>query len=225
MNLKLTYDKLKAANQGATITQGSIISEYQMTAATQNVNFAVTQTQKPNPSINDILLKQSDAFCVTAMSVQIRRVTQAGAVATAAEIADGPLYTFANPDVFVTTEAAAIRTIYNSTMQLVVNKKQIYTQIRGGLFEYVPNLQQGQVSAAIAGPVTYPVRRDAKKALVDGFFPLWPTINLSGAWDVNFQLNLPASVNMTAAGNFQNRLVLVLDGFLLQNSAQYTFPD
>lgn len=224
MNLKLTLDRLKATNPGARITQGTISSDVLLSGSSQVINWNV-KDNKSNPTVNDVLLRQSDAFCVTAMSIQVRRVIQAGAVATPAEIAQGRLYTYANPVVFPTTEAGFLQTIYNGNLVVTINKNQVYTQFPGRVFEYVPALQQGQVSAAIAGPVTYPVSRDAKKSLVDGFSPLWPTINLQGAWDIGFTLNLPQSVALNAAGNFSNYATLILDGYVLQNSASYTFPE
>lgn len=224
MNLKLTLDRLKASNPEARITQGTISSENLLSGASQVISWNV-KDNKSNPTVNDVLLRQSDAFCVTAMSIQLRRVVQAGATATNAEIAQGKLYTYANTTVFPSTESGFLQTIYNGNLVVTINKNQVYTQFPGRVFEFVPPLQQGQTTAAVTGPTTYTASRDAKKAFVDGFCPLWPTINLQGAWDINFTLNLPASVALNATGNFSNYATLILDGYVLQNAAKYSFPE
>ncbi len=232
MNLKMTYDRLKAANPGARITQGGIISENLLNAtATNSINFNLKENQ-PNSNnsgsitVNEQRLKLSDAFCVTSWSIQIRRVTQAGATATLAEIGGGIPYNFVNTTVFtVAAEQTALRNIFNGSLGVTINKQQIYTQYPTRGFENVPTSQKGTTTAAIAGPVAYTIDRDGKKSLTDGFVPLWPTINLQGAWDMNFVLNLPSAVAMGATGNFSNYAVLFLDGFLLQNAANYSFPE
>lgn len=123
MNLKLTLDRLKATNPGARITQGTISSDVLLSGSSQVINWNV-KDNKSNPTVNDVLLRQSDAFCVTAMSIQVRRVIQAGAVATPAEIAQGRLYTYANPVVFPTTEARFLQTIYNGNLVVTINKNR-----------------------------------------------------------------------------------------------------
>lgn len=232
MNLKLTYDRLRAANPGARITQGSIVSEQLLNStATNSINFNLKENQ-PNSNnsgaitVNEQRLKLSDAFCVTNWSIQIRRVTQAGATATVAEIGGGILYNFVNTTAFtVAAEQTALRNIFNGFLAVTINKQQIYTQYPTRGFENVPTSQKGTTTAAIAGPTTYTIDRDGRDGLTDGFIPLWPTINLQGAWDMSFLLNLPAAVAMGATGNFSNYAVLLLDGYLLQNAANYSFPE
>lgn len=230
MNLRLTYERLKASNQDARITQGSLVSEVLLTGSQQNLQFNLKENQ-PNAGSNNLTpneqrLKLSDAFCITNVSIQIRRVTQAGATATATEINQGLLYTFANPNVFTGSgEAAALRSIANGILTVTVNKQQIYTQFPARGFTKIGTSQQGTTTAAIAGPTTYTIARDERNGLIDGFVPLWPTINLQGAWDMIFQLNLGIAQSMGATGNFSNYATLLLDGFLLQNAAKYIFPE
>lgn len=232
MNLKMTYDRLKAVNGDARITQGSIVSEQLLNStATNSVLFNLKENQ-PNSNnsgaitVNEQRLKLSDAFCVTSWSIQIRRVVQAGATATVAEIGGGILYNNVNSAVFTAAaEITALQNIFNGFLAVTINKQQIYTQYPCRGFESVPTAQKGTTTAAIAGPVQYLQSRDGRKGLTDGFIPLWPTINLQGAWDMSFLLNLPAAVVMGATGNFSNYATLVLDGFLLQNAAKYNFPE
>lgn len=160
-------------------------------------------------------LKQSDQFIITHVSFAIKKI--ASSTPTAAQQAIAILYTWVNSNtgLFDGTNDANIQGIYNGSLQFDINRKTLIPQIQMRCFERVPEDQQGQPLAAIAGPVLYSLKRDS---LPNGLFGYFQTdyIRFNGYDNIQPQINLPASVNMAEASE-SNYAVLLFNGYLASN--------
>ena len=221
-NLQYVYETLKKKNPGAFITQGFLRSDVLLTAANSNINFSFLQTQSI-PTVKCQTLQPADAFCVTAIAMKIYKdtVDTGAGVVTPAGIAPTVDYSYPNASVFSGSgEAANLESLYNGFLQVTIQKRVIFSQFPAYKFRRVNTSQKGTQSATTFATAPAEEQYGVNGSLVG----LEPTINMNGGWTMNFQLIPPAALNL--AGTSSNNFVsLILDGFLLQNAANYSFAD
>lgn len=189
----------------------------------QQILFNV-QENLGNVTATEQRLKQSDQFIVTHIGFALRKV--ASDTPTNALNAVAKLYTWPNSNtgLFDGSNDANLWAIYNGWFEIALNRKTYVPAIDMRSFLRVPNQQEGQPLAAIAGPVLYPVKGDE---FPNGLFGYFPTdyIRLNGYDQIQPQINLPASVNMDEASE-TNSAILMFKGYLASNQgtakADYT---
>lgn len=222
-NLTTAYEKLKEKNPKARITQSYLRSDVILGTA-QTINFALLANQAMI-SAKEIRLQMSDAFCVTAWTIKLYKSADTAAPLTAANVAKAIDYNYPQPAVFTASnEAANLENIYNSSMQVTINKNVIFSAYPCYKFRRVNQSQLGTTTAVLAGPTAYTIASEQQAGVDNGLVGLTPTFNLQGAWNMQFTLNCPASTAMAGTSS-TNVVSLILEGFLLQNAAQYFFPE
>lgn len=224
-NLETTLAYIRSKNPDAAITQGFLRSDIVLSANVQTLNFNLTVNNPNSGSANltakerPFRLKLSDAFCVTAMGIWL--YSYPAAAPTDAQFGSSIDYSYPNLTA-LGAGSTNMEALYNGALTVTINKEQIFTQFPTRYFRKVSTAQLGATTAAIAGPVVYTTPYDEQTGYESGFYPITPTINLQGAWDMQFQLSLPAGYDMTAASRV-SYCSLALQGYLLPNCAQYEF--
>jgi len=148
------------------------------------------------------LLNLQDAFVVS----QIGIFTAIPASSTTTAF---PLYTYPNASAYTTTgAAAALYNLYNGSMSITVNNRQVMPSYDIYRHLYVPQTQQG--AAATASTI------DQNDASEFGYYPIEPNIVLVGSKNNQITLNLPAAIG-TLQATTAPRIVVIFRGILAQN--------
>lgn len=183
-------------------------------AAQQTINFNI-QNNVGTQLASEQRLKQNDQFIVTQIGFAIKKI--ASATPTDAQQAVAKLYTWVNTNtgLFDGSNDANLQAIFNGFFQIALNRTVWIPGMDMRSFERVPEDQEGQPLAAIAGPVTYALKRDSFPNGLFGYFPA-DYIRLNGYDTLQPQIVLPASVNMAEASE-SNYAVLLFKGYLAAN--------
>jgi hypothetical protein len=177
--------------------------------------YFFTQTGKTQNVIpTDVLLKQTDGFCITAISFALKQIS--AATPTAAQHGIAILYQFNNVKVFTQTNDANMQAIYNGYASILLDSVQVAPVIMMRNFERVSTAQQGVVTAAITGPTTYTQGRDELPYATFGDMPLTPLL-VRGNAKFEIDLNLGGGAQTIATTNSSNYGVFILRGFLVNN--------
>lgn len=220
-NLKYVYDTLKRKNPTAFITQGYLRSDLQLGSSNANLtfNFLANQTVV---TAKCMPLQQADAFCVTAMSMKIYK---SATDLTASNVAQTIDMNYPNVKVFSKSgEAGNLESLYNSYLQVTIQKRIVFSQYPAWKFRRVNTSQQSSQTGLIAGPIYSVVSAEEQAGVSNGLVALEPTINMQGGWTMSFTIVPPAALDLTGTSSV-NCVSLLLDGFLLQNAASYNFVD
>jgi hypothetical protein len=227
MQKSIELQKAKAAYPNAIITEGFLRSDIPVSSTVSSLNFNFLASQ-PNsgatsltPKERNLRLKLSDAFLVTGWKLCIYK---AGAASpTEAQQSTPVEYSYPNASVFSGSgEAANFEALYNSVMNVTVNKTEYFSQYWANVFRRVNQAQAGAVTAAITGPTTYTTPAEQQDGKNNGFVGIEQTFYMSGAWDMSFQLILPSAVSLAGTSSL-NYVSLILAGFVIGNGAQYKF--
>lgn len=215
-NSRLVYDNavrlLRKNNinfDEARLTQGIIRGEVlaNTTSASYHIPVLINDTQNGTASgfNTEVRLALQDAFVVSEIYI---------GWGVPANATDTKFIPGAFDDVSVLTTAgaaAAIRTLYNGTMQISINNNVVVPSW-DILRHYNAPITQGGVG--ITAQTVFPVSQ--QRGAEDGFYPMEPNVVLSGAGNIDLRLNLPAAIGTLQAGGFQ-RLIVMLRGVKAQN--------
>ncbi len=165
-------------------------------------------------------LSLNDAFIITHMALFVKKV--ASATPTVVQHANAILYPYRNPSIFDGTNDANIESIYNSTLSLAVNNVTYIPGMNTFSFKRVPNAQQGNINAAIAGPVTYTTASDERPNSLFGYVET-DLIVLTGSQTIDIAIDLPSGWSGTMAeASESNYAVLMVAGYLAQNQGTFS---
>jgi hypothetical protein len=157
-----------------------------------------------NFSTNNLLNLQ-DGFVVSSIGVFV-------AIPAASTTTAFPLYTYPNATAFSTSGAAtALYNLYNGSMSVTVNNRQIMPAWDLYRHLYVPQFQQGSSSSATNGGI------DQNDATEYGYYPVEPNIVLVGSKNNVINLELPGAIS-TLQASTAPRIVVIMRGILAQNS-------
>jgi len=184
------------------------------------IPFIVNQSDTNNStSPTSTRLKQNDGFIVTRLGFYLKTITVVGSAdPTPLEHANALLYTYNNSTVFTTANRVNVGAIYNSVFTWQLNSTVYLENQPMKWFERVGTSQQGTVTAALAGPAEYPIRRDENPNALYGMYEMYPLIGFNGQMTNEPAIILPTSVSFSAA-NTKTYAVLVMDGVLAANGA------
>ena len=162
------------------------------------------------------LLATNDIFIITAIGIRFKKISSA----TPTDIlhSNAKSYTFINTAAGIFDGAAGdakLQGLYSGNLSVLIDNKNIFPAIPMQYFERITTAQQGNINAAIAGPVTYTTQRDANEGSNWGFFPVEPFI-IKGDGKNYINLNGPVSQDYTEA-NENNYATCYLSGYLGQN--------
>jgi hypothetical protein len=185
---------------------------------TSSLRLAVNAADKNPQYATDALLAQNDVFCVTHIAFGLSKVGAAIGSVTDALMGLALLYRYVNraAGIFDGTNDANLQLIYNGILSITVNNSKIIPKLDMFCFERVPDAQQGNINAAIAGPVTYTQQRDGNPNGLFGYFPVDP-FTIAGTGKNDFVVTLPTGANMVES-NESNFLTLQLKGFVASNA-------
>jgi hypothetical protein len=213
--VRAILNAIKKDRAGCVITWSYLRSEVQLVASQGSITFPILVNDSPAANNNERRLNISDEFQVVSWGVFLYKKLTAQSIETTI------LNTYPNPTTFAKSgEAGALQALYNGFLTATIDRKQIIPAFDAFNFYKVPDAQLGLVSAAIAGPVTYPVPNSAYLSNEWGFCEAIPTFRLSGAVVNQIQLVPPAAQDMTGTASV-NYAVLFMRGFLIQNGAQF----
>lgn len=209
---RLVFDNAKAlissagfnVNQ-AVLSQSYIRSEVAMSTSTTSyhVPVLINDTQNGSSFATENRLQLQDAFVVSSIGIFVSR--PAASTTTAF-----PLYTYPNAQAFSTSGAAdALYNLYNGSLSVTVNNRQIVPSWDIYRHLYVPQTQQ----ATSTGTNTAIDQNDASEF---GYYPVEPNIVLVGSKNNQISLNLPAAIG-TLQATTAPRIVVIFRGILGQN--------
>jgi len=209
---RLVFDNAKAlvsaagfnVNQ-AVLSQSYIRSEVAMSTSTTSYHIPVliNDTQNGSSFATENRLQLQDAFVVSSIGIFVSR--PAASTTTAF-----PLYTYPNAQAFSTSGAAdALYNLYNGSLSVTVNNRQIVPSWDIYRHLYVPQTQQ----ATSTGTNTAIDQNDAAEY---GYYPVEPNLVLVGSKNNQISLNLPAAIG-TLQATTAPRIVVIFRGILGQN--------
>lgn len=209
---RLVFDNAKAlvSNAGfnvnqAVLSQSYIRSEVAMSTSTTSyhVPVLINDTQNGSSFATENRLNLQDAFVVSKIGIFVAK--PAASTTTAF-----PYYTYPNAQAFSTSGAAdALYNLYNGSMSIVVNNRQIVPSWDIYKHLFVPQTQQ----ASSTGTNTSIDQNDASEF---GYYPVEPNIVLVGSKNNQIQLNLPAAIGTLQAATAP-RIIVIFNGILAQN--------
>ena len=201
----IAKDSAKMGLDNVVPTPGYLRSEVPLTAATQSIDFPVTQQQSANgvaTGSTEVRLVTNDAFYVTGVAVMFYTVT----ANTQAARARAVLQQYPNTSVFA-ANAPEIQAAYNGNLTLTQNNKIFLRQAPLSAMEYVGLVQDG-VGGADASSTEWP----------RGFLATDdPMIRLNGQSDIQVQANFPDAVSATQVVGSTVYAALIMIGWRVQN--------
>lgn len=209
---RLVFDNAKAlvSNAGfnvnqAVLSQSYIRSEVAMSTSTTSyhVPVLINDTQNGASFSTENRLNLQDAFVVSKIGLFV-------AIPASSSTTAFPYYTYPNAQAFTTAgAAAALYNLYNGSMSITVNNRQIVPSWDLYKHLYVPQTQQ----ATSTGTNTAIDQNDASEF---GYYPVEPNIVLVGSKNNQIQLNLPAAIGTLQAATAP-RIIVIFNGILAQN--------
>lgn len=209
---RLVFENAKALVQNAgfnvnqaVLSQSYLRSEVAMSTSTTQYHVPVLVNDSQNGSAfsTEIRLNLQDAFVVSELGIFV----SAPAASTTTAF---PYYTYPNAQVFTTAGAAtALYNLYNGSLSMVVNNRQIMPNWDIYRHFIVPQTQQ----ATSTGTNT---AIDENDASCYGYYPVEPNIVLVGSKNNQITLNLPGAISTLQAGAAP-RILVLFRGILAQN--------
>lgn len=190
----------------ATLTQGDLRLEQQLTIARTQYQFAILNNDNGTSGTifnTEIRLTQQDAFVTSGIGFFLAKPSSAIDTTFI-------LHSYPSPAVFTTSGvAAAAETLYNSILSVMVNNVNILPRLSMRRFRAVNQSQQVAAATNQNG-----VAQDQIDLSSDGWMVTEPNLVMIGSKGTIITLTLPAI--LAAVETFQ-RGVLLLEGVLAQN--------
>jgi hypothetical protein len=211
---RMAYDKAKEAinNAGfsagqAVLSQGYLRTEVALSTTKTSYQFPILVNDNINgTSFNTSnLLNLQDAFYVSSFGLFFAKPSSATDTTF-------QMVTYPNASIFSTANtASSLFTWYNSSLQLVVNNRQIIPSY--DLYRHY-SVPQTQTATAVGYSTSTNNTRDQQDGGMSGFYPVEPGWVLVGSKNNTLTVNLPQA--MTAVET-NSRAILVFRGHLAQN--------
>lgn len=175
-------------------------------------DFPVIVGDDQNNYPDAILLNRADAFTAIEMGIFIGKRTGA---TTAAQVANTAFDWFSYPNsaqfAVTATDFTNLKPLYNAgTVNIAINNVQ-YLQNYSTLRMRRATITQDATLFATGGTATV---TDSFNGEADGFFPLVPTLQLSGTSKISIQVNVPQSLPIATAATAQYCIMVAFRGFL-----------
>jgi len=212
---RMAYDKAKEAinNAGfsagqAVLSQGYIRTEVALSTTKTSYQFPILVNDNINgASFNTSnLLNLQDAFYVSSIGLFFAKPSSS--TDTTFQLA-----TYPNSSIFSSGAAysAALFTWYNSSLQLVVNNRQIIPSY--DLYRHY-NVPQTQTATAVGYSTSTNNTKDQQSGADSGFYPVEPGWVLVGSKNNTLTVNLPQAMSNVEANS---RAIIIFRGHLAQN--------
>lgn len=210
---RLAFEKakegIKAAGFGlgqAVLSQSYIRSEVAMNTNSTLYQFPVLVNDNFNGLVTSTsrLLNLQDAFYVSQVGVFV-------AAPSSSTDTTFPLCTYPNTTQFTTGQADALNTLYNGSLSLIVNNRQIVPAWSIDRHYFAPQQQQTTDADYTTSGINYVDQRDGSNF---GYYPVEPGWVLVGSKQNTLQIQLPAALSSVAANS---RIIIQFLGHLAQN--------
>lgn len=210
MGSRMTFENAKSLVRGlgysvdqAVLTQSFLRSEVALSTSIANYHIPVlvNDTQNGAVRVNERRLNLQDVFITTEIGVYIG---VGSATSTSAK-----LYTYPNPQVFTTTTAGDLWSIYNGYLNLAINNQQVLPSFDVLRSYYVPQTQQG---VGVTAQTVFPI--DQADLSEQPYYPIEPNIVMNGAANIQFQLTANGAPATILANSF---IAVIQHGILCQN--------
>lgn len=211
---RMAYDKAKQAinNAGfsagqAVLSQGYLRMEVALSTSKTTYQFPILQNDNTNGAAfnTENRLALQDAFYVSSLALFFCKPSSS--TDTTFQLASYP-----NASIFSTANtAASLYTWYNSSLQLIVNNRQIIPSYDLYRHYSVPQQQTTANADYTTSSINY---KDQQSGADSGFYPIEPGWVLVGSKNNTLSVNLPSSM---AAVESNSRAVIIVRGHLAQN--------
>jgi len=212
---RMAYDKAKEAinNAGfsagqAVLSQGYIRTEVALSTTKTSYQFPILVNDNINGSSFNTsnLLNLQDAFYVSSIGLFFAKPSSG--VDTTFQLVSYP-----NASIFSSGAAysAALFTWYNSSLQLVVNNRQIIPSY--DLYRHY-SVPQTQTATAVGYSASTNNTKDQQSGADSGFYPVEPGWVLVGSKNNTLTVNLPQAMS---AVETNSRAIIIFRGHLAQN--------
>jgi hypothetical protein len=212
---RMAYDKAKEAinNAGfsagqAVLSQGYIRTEVALSTTKTSYQFPILVNDNINGSSFNTsnLLNLQDAFYVSSIGLFFAKPSSSTDTTF-------QLVSYPNASIFSTSAAtsAALFTWYNSSLQLVVNNRQIIPSY--DLYRHY-SVPQTQTATAVGYSASTNNTKDQQSGADSGFYPVEPGWVLVGSKNNTLTVNLPQAMS---AIETNSRAIIIFRGHLAQN--------
>lgn len=183
------------------------LSQSYLRAETQLSNlstykFYLQRGQVAAPLVTENLLELNDQFVITHFRVSLRYIDPSTTAApTATEQLSAPQYTYADPQVFTSTQAAAAA-VYGGNLSFTIDRKEFLPAFPTNAFYRVPTTQTKAFLNATGGATsTYGtnIGINGYENGLFGFYVSEPTL-IDGRQTIDISLNLNAAVSIATVG-------------------------
>ena len=168
-------------------------------------DFELQRNNVANPNVTERLLNLNDEFVITHMTIALK------AVPNTLTATDHLITTLSN---FGVTEAGAItngEAIYNSSLSMIIDRKEFLPNYDVRFFRRVPDQQQGLNATGGA------TNQNAVTNGLFGFAPFEP-VKIDGRQTINTTIDLGAAVTITAPASHEAFACLIVRGYLVVNA-------
>lgn len=176
-------------------------------------DFPVIVGDDQNNYPDAILLNRADAFTATEMGVFIGKRTGAS---TAAQVSNTAFnwYSYPNSIEFAVTntDSTNLLPLYNAGgIDIAINNVQYLQNYSTLRMRRAPVTQNGLgfASSSVTSNVT-----DSFNGEQDGYYPLVPTLQLSGTSKISIKINVPQALPIATVGTAQYCIMVAFRGFL-----------
>jgi hypothetical protein len=197
----------KAKQRNPVTTASDLRSLVPVVAGKTQYTFPIIVGDDANNYPEAILLNRADAFTATEIGIFI------GVKSSVSDTAYD-WYSYPNASIFTASGAAtAFKTLYNnSVINATINNVQYLQNYSVSRLRKAPIVQQGLTYGYTSSGATVPNGVDSFNGQVDGFYPLVPTLQLSGTSKIDITLNLSGGLTAASTGSYV--IGLMVRGFL-----------
>lgn len=197
----------KAKQRNPVTTASDLRSLVPVVTGKTSYTFPIIVGDDTNNYPEAILLNRADAFTAVEIGIFI------GAKSSVSDTAYD-WYSYPNATIFTASGAAtAFKTLYNnSVINATINNVQYLQNYSVSRLRKAPIVQQGLTYGYTTSGATAPNGVDSFNGQVDGFYPLVPTLQLSGTSKIEIQLNLASGLTAASSGTYV--IGLMVRGFL-----------
>jgi hypothetical protein len=221
LGLRQAYQTIKNAYRSKSRNPVTTASDLRLivpiSTSRTTFEFPVIVGDDQNNYPDAILLNRADAFTATEIGIFIGKRTGA---TTAAQVSNTAFDWFSYPNTtefaVTNTDAANLRPLYNAgTINATINNVQYLQNYSTLRMRRVPNQQTGLGYGAVAttGAIVS-TSLDSFNGEQDGYYPLVPTLQLSGTSKIAISISIPQALPIATAGTAQYCIMLAFRGFL-----------
>ena len=191
----------KAKQRNPVTTASDLRSLVPITTGKTQYTFPIIVGDDANNYPEAILLNRADAFTATEIGIFI-----AAKSSTANTAYDW--YSYGNTIIFGATDSVTMRTLFNNSfINATINNVQYLQNYSVSRLRKTPIVQNattlaGNSAATSVAGSNVSLPQDAFNGQSDGFYPLVPTLQLSGTSKMEITLNLSAGLTAASSGSY-----------------------